>query len=60
MRDDLVGIKTDIVEEISKKIDSEMAVVRAQQAADRAFMETKFAQLLEKVLPSLPAEGAEK
>ena len=60
LRDDLIGIKTDIVEELSKKIESEMAAVRAQQAEDRAFIEAKFAQLLEKVSVPLPAEAVEE
>ena len=54
LRDDLISVKTDIVEELSKKIESEMAAFRVQQAEDRAFMEAKFAELLEKVSPSTP------
>lgn len=60
LRDDLIGIKTDIIVELSKKIESEMVAVRVQQAEDRAYMEAKFAELLEKVSPSTPAEITEE
>ena len=52
LKDELLGTKADIIEELGKKIESEMAAVRAQQAEDRAFMEAKFSELFEKLAHS--------
>ena len=60
LRDELFDTKSDIIEELGKKIEVEMAAVRAQQAEDRAFMEAKFVELLEKISPSTPTEITEE
>ena len=60
LRDDLISIKTDIVEELSKKIETEMAAVRVQQAEDRAFMEAKFSELLDRLSPNVATANTEE
>ena len=57
--DDLINLKADISEEVSKKIDADMASIRAQQADDRAFMEVKFAELF-KMLETQSIQGTEQ
>ena len=57
--DDLINLKADISEEVSKKIAADMASIRAQQADDRAFMEVKFAELF-KMLETQSIQGTEQ
>ena len=59
LRDDLSNLKAGIVEEVSKKIEAEMESIRTQQADDRAFMESKFAELF-KIFESQTAQETEQ
>lgn len=51
LRDDFLALRANIIEEVCQKIEAEMASIRAQQEDDRAFMESKFAELFEKLNP---------
>ena len=57
--DNLSNLKAGIVEEVSQKIEAEMESIRTQQADDRAFMESKFAELF-KIFESQTIQGTEK
>ena len=48
LRDDLLAIKSNIVEEVSKKVETEMSDIRAQQTENRKFMESNFAELFKR------------
>ena len=45
LRDDLMNLKASITNEVSQKVEAEIESIRIQQADDRAFMESKFAEL---------------
>ena len=59
LKDDLLEMTVTIVEKTNKKIEVEMASIRAQQAAERAFMEAKFAELF-KMLEPQNIQGTEQ
>jgi hypothetical protein len=55
LKKELLDMSVTIVEEINKKIEAEMTSIRAKQEEDRAFMEAKFTELLERLAPLSPA-----
>jgi DNA repair ATPase RecN len=55
LKKELLDMSVTIVEEINKKIEVEMTSIRAKQEEDRAFMEAKFTELLERLAPLSPA-----
>jgi uncharacterized protein (DUF885 family) len=57
MKDELLRMKSDIVEEIDKKVETEMSAIRAQQLENREFLERKFSELFEKLLSSTAVES---
>ena len=59
MKDELLRMKSVIVEEIDKKVESEMSAIRAQQVENREFLERKFSELFEKLLSSTAVESTD-
>ena len=59
MKDELLRMKSDIVEEIDKKVETEMSAIRAQQLENREFLERKFSELFEKLLSSTAVESTD-
>jgi chromosome segregation ATPase len=59
LRDDLINLKASITNEISQKVEAEIESIRTQQADDRAFMESKFAELF-KIFESQTAQETEQ
>ena len=57
MKDELLRMKSDIVEEIDKKVENEISAIRAQQVENRKFLEAKFSELFEKLLSSTTMEN---
>ena len=55
LKNDLLDMTITVVEEVNKKLESEMTAIHARQAEDRAFMEAKFAELFERLAPPSPA-----
>lgn len=48
MKNELLDVKANIIKEISKNVTAELSLIRAQQEENRAFLEAKFSELLEK------------
>ena len=59
MKDELLRMKRDIVEEIDKKVETEISAIRAQQVENREFLERKFSELFEKLLSSTVVESTD-
>lgn len=45
LKDDVLGMGEIVIEEVSKKIESEISLIREQQKKDRNFFEDKFEEL---------------
>lgn len=59
LKDDVLGMGEIVIEEVGKKIESEISSVREQQKENRKFFEEKFEELLSKVSP-VPADDESK